>query len=489
MRRSVVALIASVAVVSSACRAKDTSPTTSTSDADQLHAAVHQLSSVIVYDIFSPPQASRVYAYASIAAYEAMRQGDSTYHTLAGEVNGLNPVPRPPAGEAISYPLAGIHAFMTVGQALTFSRARMDSLRAAMDARYEARLPREVYRSSIAYGDSVARHILAWAGTDRYKESRGYPKYSVSQQPGRWIPTPPAYMDAVEPHWGTLRPFVMDSGSQFAPPPPYAFDSSASSPFMKEAREVRDVKLALTDEQKEILAFWDCNPYVMHVQGHTMFATKKITPGGHWMGIVGLAARKAGADPLRAAEAYARTSVALADGFISAWAEKYRSEVVRPETVINKYIDEAWEPTLQTPPFPEYPSAHSVISNAAAVVLTDLFGPDFAYADSTELEFGLTVRSYPSFANAAAEAAISRLYGGIHYRRAVEQGSEQGKRVGALVVERLRTRGNAPVLASRADAPGKGDANGRTPGGRTSSARTQADGAAPQTARMVPASR
>jgi hypothetical protein len=476
-RRRIMAVVATLAFGASACRAKNTSPPPTASDADQLHAAVHQLSSVIVYDIFSPPQASRVYAYASIAAYEAMRQGDSTYHSLAGEVNGLTEVPRPAAGTTLSYPLAGIHAFMTVGQALTFSRARMDSLRLGVDARYAARLPKDVYRASIAYGDAVARHILAWAGSDRYKESRGYPKFSVTQEPGRWIPTPPAYMDAVEPHWGTLRPFVMDSGSQFAPPPPFAFDSAASSPFMRDAREVRDVKLALTNEQKELLAFWDCNPYVMHVQGHTMFATKKITPGGHWMGIVGLAARKVGADPVRAAEAYARTSVALADAFISAWAEKYRSAVVRPETVINTYIDEAWEPTLQTPPFPEYPSAHSVLSNAAAVVLTDLFGPDFAFADSTELEFGLTVRSYPSFANAAAEAAISRLYGGIHYRRAVEQGSEQGKRVGALVVERLRTRGNAPVLASQA----KRAAEGAVVGAGAS--------AAPVAARVVPASR
>lgn len=480
-----VAIAATLVTTAAACRGGDTSPTTSTSDADQLHAAVHQLSSVIVYDIFSPPQASRVYAYASIAAYEAMRQGDSTYRSLAGTVNGLTEVPRPPAGDVLSYPLAGIHAFMVVGEALTFSRARMDSLRAAMDARYEAQLPRDVYRSSIAYGDTVARHILAWAATDRYKESRGYPKYSVTRQAGRWIPTPPAYMDAVEPHWGTLRPFVMDTGSQFAPPPPYAFDSAATSPFMREALEVRDVQRSLTDEQKEILAFWDCNPYVMHVQGHTMFATKKITPGGHWMGIVGIAARKAGADPLRAAEAYARTSVALADGFISAWAEKYRSEVMRPETVINKYVDEAWQPTLQTPPFPEYPSAHSVISNAAAMVLTDIFGPDFAFADSTELEYGLTVRSYPSFANAAAEAAISRLYGGIHYRRAVEQGSEQGKRVGALVVERVRTRANAPVLAAQGRAAAR-DARLVTDGGAGAGSM---DSMARRAARMVPASR
>jgi hypothetical protein len=449
VRRGVLAAaLALLAAGAAGCTRQGSAPLSSRDDAEMLHDAVRQLSRVIVYDIFSPPQASRVYAYASIAAYEALRQGDTSYRSLAGHVNGLAPLPTPGAGERLSLPLAGIHAFMTVGQALTFSRARMDSLRAAMDARYEGRLPSAVYRQSIAYGDTVARHILAWAGTDGFKESRGYPKFSVTPRPERWVPTPPAYMDAVEPNWGMLRPFVMDSASQFRPEPPFPFDTAASSPFMKEVREVYETRAGLNDEQKEILAFWDCNPYVMHVQGHTMFATKKITPGGHWMGIVGIAARKAGADPLRAARAYAHTAIALADGFISSWDEKYRSALVRPETVINRYIDEAWTPMLQTPPFPEYTSGHSVISNAAAVVLSDVFGERFAFSDSTEMEYGLPVRSFPSFVDAAEEAAISRLYGGIHYRRAIEEGSAQGKRVGALVVERLRTLEKGPVASS-----------------------------------------
>jgi hypothetical protein len=172
------------------------------------------------------------------------------------------------------------------------------------------------------------------------------------------------------------------------------------------------------------------------------------------MGIVGIAARKAGADPLRTADAYARTAIALADGFISSWDEKYRSALVRPETVINQHIDETWEPMLQTPPFPEYTSGHSVISNAAAAVLTDVFGENFAFSDSTEMEYGLPVRSFPSFANAAAEAAISRLYGGIHYRRAIEEGTTQGKKVGELVVARVKTRATGPVLATQAAGTG-----------------------------------
>jgi len=427
-------------------------------EAELLHAAVKQLTNVIVYDIFSPPQASRVYAYASVAAYETLRQGDSTYRTLAGQLNGLDPVPAPPAGAEISLPLAGVHAFMTVGRALTFSQGRMDSLRAAMDEqiRRTRRIPAPVYARSIAYGDQVAKHVLDWAGKDHYKESRGYPKYSVTSTPGRWVPTPPAYMDAVEPNWGMIRPFVLDTASQFRPEPPHPYDTARTSPFFREVLEVYAARQSLTADQRDLTAFWDCNPYVMNVRGHTMYASKKITPGGHWMGIVGIAARKADASMVESAAAYARTAVTLADGFLSSWDEKFRSGVVRPETVINSYIDERWEPLLQTPPFPEYTSGHSVISTAAARVLTDQFGDGFAFTDSTELEYGLPVRSFPSFEAAAAEAAISRLYGGIHYRRAIEQGVVQGRKVGDLVLARVKLRGAAPaVAAARPATPGE----------------------------------
>jgi hypothetical protein len=425
------------------------------SDAELLHAAVSKLSSVIVYDIFSPPQASRAYAYSSIAAYEALRQGHSSYRTLAGQVNGLAAVPAPDSGVTYDYSLAGVHAFMTVGKALTFSRGRMDSLRSAMDEEIRRTgVPRAVYDRSIAYGERVADHILAWSKQDHFLQTRGMPKYSVTSERGRWIPTPPAYMDAVEPNWGRLRPFVMDSASQFKPLPPLPFDTARTSAFFREAKEVYDTKLALTQEQREITAFWDCNPYVMHVQGHAMFATKKITPGGHWMGIVTIAARESGADVMKSAEAYARTSIVLADGFISSWDEKFRSNVVRPETIINALIDEQWEPMLQTPPFPEYTSGHSVISTAAAVVLTDEFGKGFRFRDTSEAAYGLPVRTFGSFEQAAAEAAISRLYGGIHYRHSIEQGVTQGRKVGTLVLERVRTRpDDAPRVVAAASVP------------------------------------
>jgi hypothetical protein len=417
------------------------------SEADQLHAAMKQLTDVIVYDIFSPPQASRVYAYASVAAYETARQGQPRFRSLAGQLNGLSAVPEPHPAVQYDLPLASLHAFMTVARQLTFSRNRMDSLRAAMNHSLRDGLSKATADSSIAYGERIAQHVLAWSAKDNFLQSRGMPKYSVSSLKGRWIPTPPAYMDGVEPNWGTLRPFVLDSASQFRPKPPLPFDMSAGSAFHKQVMEVYDVRKNLTDEQRAIAGFWDCNPYVMNVRGHTMYATKKITPGGHWMGIVAIASRKSGANLAQSAEAYARTAVALADGFISSWDEKYRSALVRPESAINEFIDESWEPMLQTPPFPEYTSGHSVISTAAAHVLTDLYGDSFAFTDSTEVAFGLPVRSFASFEQAAAEAAISRLYGGIHYRMAIEEGVIQGRRVGELVVRRVKTRAADTVVA------------------------------------------
>jgi hypothetical protein len=414
---------------------------------------MHDLTSVIVYDIFSPPQSSLVYAYASVAAYETLRHGHPGYLTLAGQVNGLTAVPAPPASpdSQVHLPLAGVHAFMTVGKALTFSRARMDSLRLAMDQRFKSRgegIPDPVFKRSIAYGEKVADHILAWASKDVFPQTRGYPKFTVTSALGQWVPTPPAYIDAIEPNWAKLRPFVLDSSSQFRPKPPVPFDTAQNSPFFRQVREVYEVGRKLTEREKQIAAFWDCNPYVMHVRGHAMYATKKITPGGHWMGITAIAARKANADIVKSAEAYARTAMAVADGFISAWDEKYRSSLVRPETVINAFLDETWQPLLQTPPFPEYTSGHSVISTAAATVLTDQFGDSFSFADSTEMEYGLPVRSFSSFNEAAAEAAISRLYAGIHYRMAIEEGMTQGRKVGELVVRKVNTRQSKQTAAA-----------------------------------------
>lgn len=408
---------------------------------DFLHRSVKQVTDVIVHDIFSPPVAARIYTYMSIAGYEAAINQDEKYLTLAGQLKGLEPVPKPEEGVEYCYPLASVQAMLKVGRTLVFSEDKMDGFyEKIMQEFKDTDIPDEVYERSIAYGTQVADHIIAWSGTDNYKQSRSFPKYSILDDPATWKPTPPAYMDAIEPHWNKIRTFGIDSAGQFKPKPATPFSIEKESPFYKEAMEVYTIGKNLTPEQRDIASFWDCNPFVMNVKGHVMFATKKISPGGHWMNITHVACVKAKANFVQSAEAYVRVSLALFDAFVSCWDEKYRSKLIRPETYINQYIDENWVPLLQTPPFPEYTSGHSVISGSAAVTLTKLFGENFSFTDSTEIEFGLTSRSFKSFEEACDEAAVSRMYGGIHYRPAFEYGLIEGKAVGHYILSKVKTR-------------------------------------------------
>ena len=281
---------------------------------------------------------------------------------------------------------------------------------------------------------------MQWASKDMYNQTRTYPKYTILQGDKFWKPTPPDYMDGIEPHWNKIRTLVLESADQFPAEPPKAFDMTPGSPFHKELMEVYDITNKLDDEKLAIASFWDCNPYVTHHRGHAMFATKKITPGGHWIGITAIATRVASSTFDETINAYTNVSIALFDSFISCWDEKWKTIVVRPETLINKYIDEEWLPALQTPPFPEYTSGHSVISRAAALALTDIYGDDFKFNDTSEVEYGLPARKFNSFIHASDEAAISRLYGGIHYMMAIEQGVSQGQKVGNYVVKKIQTR-------------------------------------------------
>lgn len=406
-----------------------------------LHRSVKQVTDVIVHDIFSPPVSSRIYVYMTIAGYEAAIHDNPNFVSLAGQLNGLEDVPQPKASLEYCFPLAAVEAMLAVGKTLVFSEEKMDEFYVKiMDEFRDAGVPEGVFERSVDYGQEVAQHILAWSGKDNYKQSRSFPKYSIESDPSTWKPTPPAYMDAIEPHWAKIRTVAIDSSGQFKPAGPTLFSADKTSQFFKEAYEVYAATKNLTSEQREIASFWDCNPFVMNVKGHVMFATKKISPGGHWMNITHVACKKAKADFLHSAEAYALVSIALMDGFISCWDEKYRSRLIRPETYINEYIDEDWVPLLQTPPFPEYTSGHSVISSASAVTLTKLFGENFSFLDSTEVEFGLPARNFNSFYEASAEAAISRLYGGIHYRPAIDHGVIEGRAIGNFINEKIKTR-------------------------------------------------
>ncbi len=408
---------------------------------EYLHRSMKKLTDVIVHDIFSPPVASRNYVYPSIAAYEVLIHQYPEYQSLVGQVQGLSTLPVPEAEKTYCYGLAAVHAFLQTSKQFIFSEHKLVTFQEEILKEFkEIGISKEVYERSLTFGDAISKSILDWSNKDKYKETRSYPKYSISDEAARWTPTPPDYMDGIEPHWNQIRTMVLDSATQFVPLPPTEFNLDKDSRFFQETLEVYHAVSNAESEHIEIAKFWDCNPFVSHVQGHIMFATKKISPGGHWIGITKIASQKSNANIMKTSAAYTLVSISLFDAFISCWDEKYRSKLIRPETVINKYINQDWLPLLQTPPFPEYTSGHSVISAASAVVLTNLFGDNFSFRDSTEVEYGLPERSFTSFYAASDEAAISRLYGGIHYRPAIEYGVDQGKKVGSFIVQNIKLR-------------------------------------------------
>lgn len=404
-------------------------------------SAMQNLTDIIVHDIFSPPVASRVYLYPTVAAYEIIAQKyPDKYNSLVGQVKELSTIPSP-SDKNVDYHLASLFAFNTVGKALIFSENKMELFEKNFKTQLkELNVPSKVIKASEAYGQAVAVFIKEWASKDMYSQTRTYPKYTIKEEDRFWKPTPPDYMDGIEPHWKEIRTMVLDSSDQFSPKDPLPFDLNEGSPFQKQLMEVFEVTNNLDEEQINIAKFWDCNPYVTHHKGHAMFATKKITPGGHWMGITAIATRKAKSSFDETINAFTNVTISLFDGFISCWDEKWDTLIVRPETLINQYYDEEWLPLLQTPPFPEYTSGHSVISRAAAVTLTDLYGDNFDFVDTTEIAYGLPERSYTSFIHASEEAAISRLYGGIHYMMAIEEGIKQGQGVGDYIVQGLQTQ-------------------------------------------------
>lgn len=412
---------------------------------EDYHAAVENVSQIMLHDIFSPPVASRIYVYPNIAAYEVMAQNNTSYNSLQNQIRHLDSIPKLDPKIGVNQKVAALVAHMEVSKALVFSEITVEKFRDSLYKKWSDRNEEE-FEVSKDYGLKVAERIKKWMAKDNYKQTRTFPKYTIrASEKGRWQPTPPAYMDGVEPHWNKIRTLVLDSAAQFKPAPAIPFSLDKKSAFFKEVKEVYDVNLDMTKKgdncnEVQIAQFWDCNPYATVTQGHMMFAKKKISPGGHWMAITRIACLKSKSNFEKTVFVYTKISIGLFECFISCWDEKYRSTVVRPETVINQNIDENWKPLLQTPPFPEYPSGHSVASASSAAILTAIFGDNFEYTDNSELQFGLPSRKYKSFHHAATEASDSRLYGGIHYKSAIVNGIIQGQNVGDYINLKLKMK-------------------------------------------------
>jgi PAP2 superfamily protein len=433
----------------------------------------------------SPPVASRVSAYAAIALYEGWAAFSDSLHSLAGQLNGLASLPRPRREERYDPALAAMEAqtvvlrelyregFASTGVAIG---ALHDSL---LGARLAQGVTPQVRDRSIAYGQQLGKAILAWAAEDGFAGRSVV--YQPAKGPGSWTPTAtqaeyrsqnlsmerdlvgtdnptgaarPADLgdrsitvnrpkrpnttvpginptNALEPHWGELRPFALKSSDSCAPPPPIPFSEKRGSEFYQQAMAVYQARQQLTPEQERIAYFWADNP------------GESGTPSGHWMSVISQLASQRHLSPERTVELYALTAIAVADAFIECWHVKFSYNVLRPVTYIQRYIDPAWHPLLNTPPFPSYTAGHSTQSAAAGEVLTALLGDSTEYFDATHLSLGHPVKRLASFRAAAAEAAVSRLYGGIHYPSDNERGAAAGRCVAKSVLSRVHTRNPA----------------------------------------------
>lgn len=386
----------------------------------------------------SPPVVSRSFAYMAVALHESVIAGMPGHRALAGQLNELQSLPPAQPDEAYHWPTVahaalGTMVRMMFPNATAEMKARIDTLERELPLKHAAdfeavRLDVERGIRSTTHGKLLAMAVMTWARTDggheHFLPAKAFPsKYLAPSGPGRWVPTPPRYDRALLPHWGRNRTFTPGEAGACAPPAPPAYSEEPGSPFHREAEEVWRLSGHATQPQRQAALYWADDP------------GKTPTPAGHWIFILNDLLRERRATLDAAAVAYAQLSMAMADAFIGCWAVKYRDNLVRPVTYVQQVFDSQWLPPLmETPPFPEYSSGHSVQSAAAASVLGALFGERTAFTDNTHNDRGWGPRRFDSFAEAAQEAALSRLYAGIHYRSAVEQGQVQGRCIAARVL-------------------------------------------------------
>jgi membrane-associated phospholipid phosphatase len=386
----------------------------------------------------SPPVASRALAYLGLTLYESVVAGMPGHRSLAGQLNELQSLPWAQPDEALHWPTVAHSAMagmtrMMFPHASAENKARIDLLERSLPIKlardFDPQLVGADMRTrSETFGKLMAMAIMTWARTDGGHEAWGplrrhQSNYVPPSGAGQWSPTPPNFAPALLPWWGDVRPFALADASVCPAPAPPAYSEQGGSAFQRETAEVHRISQAATQEQRQVSLYWADDPL------------KTPTPAGHWTFIATDQLKAGKASLARSATVYARLQLAMADAFIATWKTKYTVNLLRPVTAVQLTIDSQWVPTLMhTPPFPEYPSGHSVLSAAAAGVLEHEFGTSTRFTDNTHNDRGWGPRSFASFRAAADEAAVSRLYAGIHFRSGVEGGKVQGRCVSDRVL-------------------------------------------------------
>lgn len=419
------------------CAAPDTKKTTLNNDV--LSECNTAIQNAIVVDHVSAPVGSRRYYYATVAAYEALVPFHKGYKSLAGQLKGLGKIDYPDTSKGYCLDLVALSAHTYVSQKVVYKEDSIINFRNRKLRWYKDKLNKQVYENSIKWGETMGDHIAKWAKKDSFDQIRGRDFYIVKKGESNWQPTSPDFADAVEPNWNKLRTAAAPTPSYFPIKDPEPFNKDKSSRFYAITKQVYDQVKNQDSTTLAIALYWDDNPNTTFHIGHATINVLKASPAGHWLGMFSTVARQKKYSLMESAEGFARLSAAIFDAFIICWDAKYRTEYIRPETAIRRLIDSSWTPPIQTPAFPEYPSGHTVVSNTAATVLTHYFG-NFQFIDSANYAFGLGIRKFNNFFEAADEACISRLYGGIHFIDAIDNGRGMGQSLGKYHLENIKTK-------------------------------------------------
>ena len=380
----------------------------------------------------TPPIVCRSFGYIGVTLYEALIGEMANHHSLVGQLNGLTSVPSRKYGNSYFAPvvdnaaLARIIKYMFLN-ASTDNLNRIDSLESAIKQSYNKKISQTIITRSTDYGHAIADAIYNWSRTDGGDQAylNNFPSdYVPPVGLDKWVPTPPLNQPAMLPYWGNNRPMMFADGvGTIDPPAPPSFSASSGTSFYKAAYEVYYTETHLSIEQNTIALYW--------ADGAGSF-----TPSGHNVTIALQMIRNHHLNLYQAATLLAKVGIAQNDAAIICWRSKYVHNLLRPITFINSYIDGSWSPLIPTPPFPSYTSGHSTFSGATAGILTAEIGDHVAFEDSSKIYAGFSPRSFNNFNAYAREAAISRLYAGIHYRFDNEQGFSCGQQI-AMNVERL----------------------------------------------------
>jgi hypothetical protein len=380
----------------------------------------------------SPTTSSRIYGYAGVTLYESLVGGMPDYVSLTEQIAHMPAFPRPEANVTYDW-ITVMDSTMATVLPTIFTAVTPETIAAFEELRDTHREERrtesnpETIDRSLAYGIELGEAIAVWSADDGFADVRARRQaYVLPEGDGYYVLTSEGTRPN-QPHWGEMRPFVLETASTCNVPVDVPYSTDPDSVFYAQAQETFEVGLNLTEAQQETVRYWIDTPGITGA------------PAGHWISIANQMTEQLGLTLDQAAQMHAMVGMAVADAFISGWWTKYETMVMRPVTYIQTNINRGWQPYVETPPFPEYVSGHSIGSGAAAETLTHLFGPQ-AFEDRTHAIFRHEeqfVRSYTSFEAAASEAAISRLYGGIHYRSAIENGLRQGRCVGTAVSDKF----------------------------------------------------